>query len=61
MMMERSPRLEPIEDEPVAVEDVIGGSALPIDKYYLQTPTFCGEENAEQFIAELSNVAAICR
>jgi len=53
------PRLEQVE--PAAMEDVIGGPALPLDKYHLWAPIFSGEEDVEQFIAEFSDVAAICR
>jgi len=55
------PRPESIEEESAAVEDVIGHPALPMDRYHLRVPTFCGEEDVQQFIAEFSNVAAICR
>jgi len=47
--------------EPVAMEDDIGGPALPMDRYHLQAPVFSGEEDVEQFITEFSNVAGICR
>jgi len=53
------PHLEQIK--PAAVEDVIGGSAPPMNRYYLRAPTFSGKEDVEQFIAESSDVAAICR
>jgi len=55
------PRLKPIEDEPVAVKGVIGGPGLPMNRYYFWVPTFCKEKDVEQFIAEFSNVAGICR
>jgi len=45
--------------EPVAVEEDIGGPALPMDKYYLRAPLFSGEEDVNQFIIEFSDVAAI--
>jgi len=54
------PRLEPIEDELAAVKDVIGDPALPMSRYHLRAPTFC-REDVEQFIAEFSDKAAICR
>jgi len=47
--------------EPAAMEDVIGGPALPMDRYHLRAPIFSGEEDVEQFITEFSDVAAICR
>jgi len=53
------PRLERVE--PAAIEDDIGGPALPIDRYHLRAPIFPGEEDVEQFITEFSDVAAICR
>jgi len=46
------PRLEQIE--PAAVEDIIGSPALPMERYHLRAPTFCGED-VEQFIAEFSD------
>jgi len=48
------PRLEPIEAGLAAVEDAYGQVSFA-------GPTFCGEEDAEQFIAEINDVAAICR
>jgi len=53
------PRQEPVE--PVAMEDGIGGPALPMDRYHLRAPIFSGEEDVEQLITEFSDVAAICR
>jgi len=53
------PHLEQIK--PAAVKDVIGGPVLPMNRYYLQAPTFSGKEDVEQFIAEFSDVLAICR
>jgi len=47
--------------EPVAMEDDIGSSALPMDKYHLPAPIFLGEDDVEQFITEFSDVVAICR
>jgi len=48
--------------EPVAMEDdIIGGPALPMDRYHLRAPIFSEEEDVEQFITEFSDVAAICR
>jgi len=47
--------------EPVAMEDDIGGPALPMDRYHLWAPIFSGEEDVEQFITEFSDVAAIYR
>jgi len=47
--------------QPVAMEDDIGGPALPMDSYHLRAPIFSGEEDVEQFITEFSDVAAICR
>jgi len=32
-----------------------------MDRYHLLAPTFCREKDVEQFIAEFSDVAAICR
>jgi len=52
------PRLEKVD--PVAVEDVIGGPVLPMDRYHLRAP-ICSGEDVEQFIAEFSNLAGICR
>jgi len=47
---------------PVAMEeDHIGDPALPMDRYHLRAPIFSGEEDVEQFITEVSDVAAICR
>jgi len=47
---------------PVAMEEEnIGGPALPIDRYHLPASIFSGEEDAEQFITEISDVAAIWR
>lgn len=46
--------LELIEDVLVAVEDVIGALVLPIDRYHLRFPTFCGEDDVEQFTTEFS-------
>jgi len=51
--------MEPIE--PAAVEDVIGGLVLPMDRHYLWAPTFSGEKDVVQFIAECSHIAAISR
>jgi len=51
------PRLERVD--PAAMEDVIGGPALPIGRYHLQALAFSGEEDVEQFITEFSDVAAI--
>jgi len=34
---------------------------VPMDRYHLRAPNFCREGVVEQFIAEFSNVAAICR
>jgi len=53
------PCLEQIK--PAAVEDVIGGPALPINRYHLRAPTFSGEEDVKQLIAEFSEVAFICQ
>jgi len=53
------PRLKQVK--PAAMEDDIGGPALPIDRYHLRAPIFSGEKDAEQFITEFSDVAAICR
>jgi len=47
--------------KPAAVKDAIGSPALPMDRYHLRAPTFCGEEDVEQFITEFIDVAAICR
>jgi len=47
--------------EPVAVEEDIGGPGLPMNKYHLRAPLFLGEEDVEQFITEFSDVAAICQ
>jgi len=46
-------------EEPAAVEDFVGIPALPLDRYHLRAPTFCEEEDVKQFIAEVSDVAAI--
>jgi len=48
-----------LRQEPVAIEDDIGGPALPKDRYHLRAPIFSGED-VEQFITEFSDVAAIC-
>jgi len=53
------PCLEPIKS--AAVENVISGPVLPMDRHHLQAPNFSGEEDVEQFITEFSDVAAICR
>jgi len=53
------PYQEPVE--PVAMDDSIGGPALPIDRYHLQASIFSGEKNVEHFITEFSDVAVICR
>jgi len=43
------------------MKNIIGGPALPMDRYHLRAPIFPGEKDVEQFIAEFSDVAAICR
>jgi len=53
--------LMPIEERSAAIEDFIGSPALPMDRYYLWDFTFCGEKDVEQFIAEFSDVTAICK
>jgi len=45
--------------KPTVVEDVIGSPGPPMNRYHLRAPTFSGED-VEQFIAEFSDVAAIC-
>jgi len=52
-------RLEQVE--PAAIESVIGGPVLPMDRYHLRTPIFSGEEDVEQFSDEFSDLVAICR
>jgi len=47
--------------EPVAMEDGIGGTALPMDMHNLRAPIFSKEEDVQQFITEFSDVAAICQ
>jgi len=53
------PRQEPVE--PIAMEDSIGGQALPMEGYHFRAPIFSGEEDVEQFITEFSDVTAISR
>ena len=34
------------------MKNIIGGPALPMDRYHLRAPIFPGEKDVEQFIAE---------